>query len=66
MVRGTDKVMRAWLTPEGAAIKEFLQACLDEKDKECRVREGNDVYRAQGAANELAEIIDLANNARDH
>lgn len=65
MISGNKMVMQCFTTPEGQIIKRFLEECLADKDKECRVREGNDVYRSQGAANELSEIIDLANNARD-
>ena len=65
MVKAGKMVMQCFTTPEGQVIKRFLEECLADKDKECRVREGNDVYRSQGAALELEEIINLANNARD-
>lgn len=65
MVRADRRVMQSLLTPEGQVIVDFLKLCRDVKDSECRQQEGNLIYRAQGAAQELDEIITLANNARD-
>ena len=65
MIKASERVMRAFTMPEGIVIKQFLEECLAEQDRYCRGLTGEGVYRAQGAALELQEIIDLANNARD-
>jgi len=65
MVRADKRVMQAFTTPEGQVIKKFLEECLGVKDADCRNMEGNLIYRAQGAAQELEEIVGLANNARN-
>lgn len=65
MIRADTRVMRAFATPEGQVIADFIRQCREVKDADCRHMEGNLVYRAQGAAQELDEIATLANNARD-
>lgn len=65
MIKADKRVMRALTTPEGQVIRQFIELCLAEQDQRCRQADGNNVYRAQGAAVELQEIVDLANNARD-
>jgi hypothetical protein len=63
MVRAKNKVLEAFMSPEGKIIAEFLEECMD--DKVARTLEAEDVqmYRAQGAALELIEIVDLAKDA---
>lgn len=64
MIRADDQTIRAFATAPGLQIMYFLEACLKDQDKRLRVAEGNDLYRAQGAAAELESIVALANKAR--
>ena len=64
MITAEDKVIRALLTPDGKIIAEFLNKCSQEKVQESLVALDNiPMYRAQGAAIELKEIVTLANKA---
>jgi len=65
MVKADKRVMQTFLTPQGQVILGFLKQCLAVKDADCRNMEGNLLYRSQGAAQELEEIVELANNARN-
>lgn len=66
MIRAEDDTIKAFQTGPGYRIMLFLEACLNDQDKKLRVTDGPDMYRAQGAANELDEIIALAKTARDN
>ena len=65
MIKGTERVMRAFLSPDGQEIAEFLRDCGEDLLDKLIVAEGNEMYRTQGAIQELKEITDLASNARD-
>lgn len=65
MIKADERVMRAFISPDGQIILDFIRKCFDAKTAEALVTDAPAVYRSQGAANELNEIIDLANNARD-
>ena len=66
MIRADEDIMKAFQTAPGYRIMEFLDKCLKDQDKKLRVAEGPEMYRAQGAANELDEIVTLAKKARDN
>jgi len=65
MVKADKRVMEAFVSPAGQIIEEFLSACMLEKIAESLESEGTPMYRAQGVAVELKEIVKLANNSRD-
>jgi hypothetical protein len=46
-------------TPDGATLLKLLRAKLAEADGELRKAQGENVYRAQGHAQELDELISL-------
>lgn len=50
-------------TPDGAALLKLLRAKLAEADGELRKAQGENVYRAQGRAQELDELITLITDA---
>ena len=51
--------------PGGQKFIEYLERKQDEKDDECRCRDGHELYRAQGAAQELKNLITLVKTAKD-
>ncbi len=63
MIQGSKIVMNAFATPQGRIIRDFLEKCALEKISKLLVAEDHEMYRTQGAAQELNEIVDLANNA---
>lgn len=46
-------------TPDGELLKNYLKDNLDEADMACRVKSGEDLYRSQGNALTLKDILDL-------
>jgi hypothetical protein len=50
--------------PEGRAFLTLLQAKLAERDAKLRISVGEEVFRTQGRALELAELIDEVNTAQ--
>lgn len=44
-------------SPEGRAMLDFLKAKLGERNASLRVESGENIYRAQGRALELDELI---------
>lgn len=51
-------------SPDGAYLLKILRAKLAERDKALRAARGEDVYRTQGAASELDELITDITEAR--
>jgi len=59
------QVMEAFVSPQGQIIIQFLLDCHEAKTAECVTAiETMFIYRSQGAASELNEILELASNAR--
>lgn len=58
------QVMEAFISPAGQVIADFLRDCGEELLNKLIVAEGKEMYRTQGAVQELKEITDLASNAR--
>jgi len=65
MVKAGDRVMQAFASLDGIMIQQFLQECLDAKMAEALETDVPGVYRAQGAALELKELVALAKNSRE-
>ncbi len=63
MVKADKRVMAALLSPDGQIITKFLEKCLDDKVDLCLESSGESVYRAQGAALELKDLVKLAQNS---
>lgn len=62
--KNEKQVMEAFVSPQGQIIKQFLQDCHADKMIECvTTTDTVFIYRAQGAAGELNEILELASNA---
>lgn len=51
-------------SPDGAFLLTVLRARLAERDEQLRKARGEDVFRAQGRADELADVIDLIAKAK--
>lgn len=49
---------RVATTPDGKVLVDLLQARLRERDAKLRASTGEEVFREQGRALELAELID--------
>jgi hypothetical protein len=63
--KNEKQIMEALISPQGQIIANFLIECHSEKTIECVTQsEIEQIYRAQGAAGELNEILELASNAR--
>ena len=63
--KNEKQVMEALISPQGQIIRQFLQDCHSEKMIECVTQtEIEMIYRSQGAALELNEILELASNAQ--
>ena len=52
-------------TNEGIALKELLERELNQQDAQNRVLSDNELYRGQGQALCLAELVSLLNIAND-
>lgn len=63
--KNEKQVMEALISQQGQVIMQFLQECHQAKMIECVTStETIFIYRAQGAAAELNEVLELASNAR--
>jgi len=63
--KNEKQVMEALVSVQGQIIMQFLMDCHASKMVECVTStETIFIYRAQGAAGELNEILELASNAR--
>ena len=62
--KNEKQVMEAFISPAGEVIADFLNDCGEDLLEKLIVSEGNELYRTQGAIQELKAIISLANNAR--
>ena len=63
--KNEKQVMEALVSPQGQTIMQFLIDCHAAKMVECvTATEAIFIYRAQGAAGELNEVLELASNAR--
>jgi hypothetical protein len=49
---------RLAMTPDGKALVDLLQARLRDRDAKLRAATGEEVFRHQGRALEIAELID--------
>jgi hypothetical protein len=49
---------RIAMTPDGKVLVDLLQALLRERDAKLRTSTGEEVFRQQGRALEIAELID--------
>lgn len=65
MIKADKRTMEAFVSPAGQVIRDFLDKCAQEKTAESLEAESTPMYRAQGAAIELNEIVKLAKNSRD-
>jgi len=63
MVKASQRVMEAFVSPQGKVIRDFLMECALDKMSKLLVAEKIEMYRTQGAAQELNEMVDLASNA---
>lgn len=63
--KNEKQLMEALISPHGQIILEFLEDCGEDKMEKLMVAEGNELYRTQGAVQELKEIVKLAYNARN-
>lgn len=60
MVKADKRVMEAFASPAGRIIAEFLEDSYWEKLADSASMDAPAVYRAQGAAAELREHVELA------
>jgi hypothetical protein len=65
MINADKRVIQAFDSPDGKIIADFLNKCSGEKVGESLITEKATMYRAQGAAVELMEIVELAKKAKD-
>ena len=63
--KNEKQVMEAFVSPAGQVIAKFLSDCGEDLLEKLTVAEGNEMYRTQGAVQELKDITTLANNARN-
>ncbi len=63
MIKANKIVIEAFSSPAGQVISEFLADCGEELLNKLVVADNNELYRTQGAVQELKEITDLAHNA---
>lgn len=52
-----DLLRRLAKTPDGKALVLILEKKLSERDEKLRTATGEELYRAQGRAQELAELL---------
>jgi len=63
--KNEKQVMEALVSHQGQVIVQFLMDCYASKMVECVTAiESAFIYRSQGAAGELNEILELASNAK--
>lgn len=58
-------IMQAMNNPEGKQYVKYMEKRLADKKIDCMNLTGEDLYRAQGAAQELDALILLAKTAKD-
>jgi len=66
MIQADKRVMQAFVSPEGQIIRDFLTKCYEAKAEELMLAiDEVPMFRAQGAGNELKEVVTLANNSHN-
>jgi len=63
--KNEKQVMEAFVSPAGQVILEFLADCGEDLLEKLIVSDDHELYRTQGAIQELKSITDLAHNARN-
>lgn len=63
--KNEKQVMEAFISPAGQVIAEFLADCGEDLLEKLVVANDIEMYRTQGAVQELKAITELAHNARN-